>query len=27
MTWIKNIKEAPKRIEEGTKALEAVGGK
>ncbi len=24
---IKNIKEAPKRIEEGTKALEAVGGK
>ncbi len=24
---IRNIKEAPKRIEEGTKALEAVGGK
>jgi len=27
MTWIKNIKESPKRIEEGIKALEAVGGK
>ena len=27
MTWIKNIKEVPKRIEEGIKALEAVGGK
>jgi len=27
MTGIKNIKEEPQRVEEGTKAVETVGGK